>query len=279
MTAGEHLSLLFGQRLLRKNIERGPAEPARAQSLGDGRFVDHAAARRVDQDGAALHVRERDTIEQVAGFPAERHMQRHNVARLQQTIEIERGDLSPGLRPGGIAGRKIGIAAGDIHAERGGAGADLAADGTKPDQPQPLAAGFAAHQLGARPFAGDHGVGGDEGATQQHQHRRDHIFHHGGVIGAGCRINGDAARLTGGDVDIVESNAEPADRFEPRRRGQRRRVDFGAIAHDQRARIGERRQEIGAAVDKPRIVTHVMTGEDTVDGILVHELGDHNRGH
>ena len=80
-------------------------------------------------------------------------------------------------------------------------------------------------------------------------------------------------------IDIVEADAEPADRFELGRPRQQRGVHPGAVAHDQCARAGKRGGRIGPALDQAGVVKQIIAGEDALDGILVHELADHDRGH
>lgn len=76
------------------------------------------------------------------------------------------------------------------------------------------------------------------------------------------------------DVDVVETNAEPADHPEPRRRREQRPAHLGAIAHDQRRRVGERVSQTGRVVGKRDVVEHLETRGERSDGVLVHELGD-----
>ncbi len=167
----------------------------------------------------------------------------------------------------------------DLHAECSRAGSDFSSNGAEADQPEALAGRLPAHQFRTRPFAGDHGRRCCKGATQQQQHRRDHVFHHRGVIGAGRRIDRDLARGAGRNVDIVEPDAQTADRFELAGPRQQIGVHPGAIAHDQGARIGKRGEKFIAAIDQRGVIEHVVSGQDVLDGILVHELRDDDRGH
>src|SRR3954447_5766126 len=46
---------VLSERLLSKDVECGATEPASAQGLGQGNFVDDAASRGIDDDGSGPH--------------------------------------------------------------------------------------------------------------------------------------------------------------------------------------------------------------------------------
>ena len=59
--------MIGGKRLLRKHIETCARDMSAVQCLHERRLVDHAAARGVDQDDAALHAPKLHCADHVAG--------------------------------------------------------------------------------------------------------------------------------------------------------------------------------------------------------------------
>ena len=67
------------QWLFGENIEPGGAQVAASQGFDKRHVVDEPTARRVDENGARLHPRERGAIGQPLGFRYERQVQRDDV--------------------------------------------------------------------------------------------------------------------------------------------------------------------------------------------------------
>jgi hypothetical protein len=80
-----------------------------------------------------------------------------------------------------------------------------------------------------------------------------------------------AARV---DVDVVETDAQPADDLERRRRGQQLAIDFRAIAHDERIGVFERGRERIGTIDQALVVQGVVLRSEPGDRRVVHEFAD-----
>ena len=88
-----------------------------------------------------------------------------------------------------------------------------------------------------------------------------------------------AAPGTRVEIDVVESDAEPADRDEPGPRREQASVDARAVADDQRAGGAETARDAGGVGMQIVVVVDVEVGAQGVDGTRVHELGDDDVRH
>jgi hypothetical protein len=156
---------------------------------------------------------------------------------------------------------------------------DLAGDGAVADEAQEPAGGLAADQERARPASLEHGGGGREGATQEHERGGDHVLGHGGGVGACGRQHRDAAGTAGGEVDVVEADAEPAHDLEALGGREQGASDLGAIADDERTGARRHELELGRTVDERRVVVHLEVAAQVLDRRLVHELADDDVEH
>jgi len=91
---------VFG-RFRRRDIEAGPADLPGPQRLDERGLVDQAAARRIDQQGLALHQGEFGRADQVAGAVVQGAVQSDDVAFSQQLLErrIQTALLGRALAP------------------------------------------------------------------------------------------------------------------------------------------------------------------------------------
>src|SRR5271154_4178604 len=108
-----------------------------APPISRRRSASMSAARRIDEDRVAFHLRQRRRVDHGACFIGQRTMQADDVARSQQLIQVldaidADGDLD--------AARDVGIVGYDIHTERFGADRGRDADASEPDDAEYSAA-------------------------------------------------------------------------------------------------------------------------------------------
>ena len=112
----------FGLAL--EHVEAGGEQPAVVQRVGERVFVDHRAARGVHEHRGRLHQREPARVDEVAGRVAAGHVQRHDVGRREQLVEV--GDVA------GLAGVGARVVQ-HLHAEARRAARDRAPDAAVAD--------------------------------------------------------------------------------------------------------------------------------------------------
>ena len=143
----------------------------------------------------------------------------------EELVKVEAHDAARGLVPGRVLGRHERVVRDDGHVKGRGALCGLARDRAEADEAEALAGDLMAHQPVAGPGPGDHVRRRRIGAAQEHHRGRDDVFGDGDVVRAGRRVDRDAARLAGGEVDVVEPDAEPADALQLGRAFEQRRAD------------------------------------------------------
>ena len=188
-------------------------------------------------------------------------------------------DASERLAPGRVRGFDERIEGRHRHVQGRRALGGLASDGAVADQPETLAGDLAAHQTIAWPRPGDHVGGRRIGAAQQQHGGRDHVFGDGDVVGAACREHRDAARLASRHVDVVEPDAETADRFQALRRIEKRPAHLRPVAHDEAPRLAQGGGEVVRPVDEVGRVKDVESLQSLADRRLVHEFRNDDIGH
>jgi hypothetical protein len=154
-----------GQRLGVEHVERRAAELPARERRRDGRLVDDAAARGVDQDRAALHRREPSRVDEVPRRRDQRHVQRDDVGLREQRLETARLDAR--VAPRRRVRRQRDVVADRAHAERAAHPRGTPADVAEADDAQRPAGDLAARrQRGARPAARGDVAGRPVGAAQ-----------------------------------------------------------------------------------------------------------------
>ena len=89
--AGVHL------RLVLEHVEAGAGDHARRERLGERGLVDDRAACRVDEVGVAAHLAQPRGRDQMRRLGRERAVERDDVARLEQLVELDEAGLELGL--------------------------------------------------------------------------------------------------------------------------------------------------------------------------------------
>ena len=149
------------------------------------------------------------------------------------------------------------------------------ADAAKADDAQRLAGDLApARQFGARPSARAHCGGRPVRAAQQEHCSGNHVFGHCLRVGAGRGDDLDVARFARRHVDVVESDAQPADHPELRGGIEQVAIDLRPVAHDERIRIAHPLLELVAPVDQCRVIVRLEHGRERADRVGIHEFRD-----
>ena len=125
------------ERLALDDVEARGGELARIEGLEQRGLVDDRPARRVDQDRARPHPRERPGVDQVAGRRVEVAVQADEVALLEQLFEpVDAADAQRLVDP--LA--EIRVVEDDVEPERLGAQGRRGADPAAADHAERLAA-------------------------------------------------------------------------------------------------------------------------------------------
>ena len=223
-----------GERLLLEHVERRAAQAIRPERGGDRRFVDDAAARRVDQYRAGLHAREARGVDQMPRRGDQRHVQRDHVGLGEQRVEAARPPCRSAVQTSDAAA----ICASKPITLMPSARARRPA--RRPMPPKPTMPSVLPASSRPLDSAGrGHSPARDRrrrriGAAQQEHRGADHVLGHGQRIGAGGRNHFDPPLAAGVDVDVVEADAEPADDLQHRRGAEQLAIDLRPVAHDER---------------------------------------------
>ena len=107
--------------LHRQDVQRRAADVSVVDGMVQRRFVSQAAAAAVDEHSALLHLLELFILENIPRRFIQRHMERYDVARLQQLVHIDRTDM---MRVHDVFADKrvvrLDAAAEGLHARRDG---------------------------------------------------------------------------------------------------------------------------------------------------------------
>ena len=226
----------FRQRFLAEDIQRGARHPSLPKGEGEGVFVHHTAARRVDEVGRRLHAAQLLRPDHGGGGGGEGHVEAEEVRPLDHVVEVAR--LRVQLLRAGCG--QIGIVDQHPHAEDAGAARHLPTDPSRPDQPERLAVELHSGELGRPPSHRAHrAVRGDDLARERQDERKGELGGGDGV--ARGRVQHRDAALGGGvEVDVVHPGSGPPDDFEVGGRLDQFPGDPGGAAHDNGVRPGHR---------------------------------------
>ena len=198
-------------RLVLEHVERGAGDQAGAQRLDQRRLVDDRPARSVDQERRRLHPRQRDGVDEVVRVGVVGAVDRHDVARRQQVVELEPLCVEMGRD---LGCDRAAVVVHDLHPERPRPRRQRLADPTHPDDSElaALDAGAEHHEHPPRPR-----LTGPDQPFPLRQPARDHQDQRHRQVGGGVgeharRVGHDhAPARAGGDVDVVESDRDIGD--------------------------------------------------------------------
>ena len=256
-------------RLRREDIGgRGIDRPA-LQRVVQRPFVDHPTTGQVQQDGGRLHQCELPRPDQVPGPLVQRHVERDDVALLEQRAEVDQRQRQIGE----VAGGGSGVVGEHAHPERGHPLDHFPADPAHADDAERLARQLVAQEAQAVGRSGTAGGGGRNQPAGSGNHETD------GVLGNRDRVHprgvGDDDAPIGGmfDVDVAVAGSVPRDEAKPRRR-----VDDPGVDGD---RIGLAEDDVDVGDATPQLfrrhvfVAHVdpRTAGEKGLGLRVYRLG------
>ena len=193
-----------------EHVERGPGDVAGTDQVGYGRLVDETTTGAVHQPHAGPRLHQIVARQDVAGLLGQRRVQGDEVGPGQEHVEIDLLDAEV-ARPLRRQERVIGDHA---HLQTLGAVGDDRADVAAADQAQDLAHELDAHEAVLLPFAGPGRPVGGGDLTGECEHQRDGMLGRGDRVAEG-RVHHDHAALGRGlDIDVVDTDARPADDLE-----------------------------------------------------------------
>ena len=228
-----------GGRLAREDVEPGAGDLAGGQRGVERVLVDEAAAGDVDDVARRLHLRELLRADHPGGLGRLRHVDRDEVALLEQLVEREQvhAELL------GARARDVGVVRDDAHVEGLQTRGDERADAAEADDAdgllEQLGAGVRAPlplALGERRVRGRDVAGEAQDVADRQLRGRDDV---------GCRRIDDhhAGGRRRPDVDVVEPDAGPCDDLQHGSGRERLGVDLRGGADQHRVRVGERREQ------------------------------------
>ena len=233
------------ERLYLGDIDRGARDLAGFEGVVECCFVDHGAARGVDEDRCRLHARECGGIEEVARFGRQGDVDADEVRLIKQLVEFGVGDpeLRLGLGPAMVAvveHAHVEPARPARHGPADGAEAndaerrlmDILAEQERGSPTRP--ASFANGALGL----GDAARGGEEQGEGEVRRRF-------GEDARGVRDD-DAAPRRCVDIDMVVADGHGADRAQARRRLQQAGIDVVREEAEQALRLAHGGQQLVA---------------------------------
>ena len=260
MTFGSAEQRRLARRLRDEHVEAGAGDRACRERLVERVLVDEPAAGDVDDEGRRLHARELLGADHAGRLGRLRHVDRDEVAALEQLVEGHQ--LHAELL--GPRGRDVRVVGDDLGAERLQAGGDECADAAESDDADGLLVELDAGVVRPLPLplCERRVRGGD--VTGEAQDVPDGELGGRDDVRGRCVHDHDARRRGGLDVDVVEADARARDDLEVRRGRDRLGVDLRGGTHEDRVRLGECRQQrraVGAVDD-----ADVEVGPEGVDG-------------
>src|SRR6266481_816284 len=189
-------------RLLEIDVEACPTQPALLEGLRERFLADQITARRIDQDGARLHLPQRVGVDDAFGLRHRRRMERQHVAFLEKRRPPDPHRAGLPLEVGPRVARGVE----NTHAEWDRAAPHRLADPSGAEQAEGAAPQLEPEQqlrmpTGPRPARHERGPG-DYLAGAREDQRPSEV---GGGVGedVGCVSDRDAAHLRRHDVHVV----------------------------------------------------------------------------
>src|SRR5258705_9697232 len=238
------------------------------ERVRDGRFVEHAAARHVEDDRAGLELGDRVASDEPARRPRERDVDGHDIGAPQHLVEAHEFDTVVGCG----FGRYERIDAEHGHLHRPGTDRDGLSDLAEADDPDRPAAQFETGELGSLPLAAaERCVGLGDPAGDAVEQRQRVLGGGDGVAGRG--VDDDDPRPRRGiEVDVVDTDPGPPDDGQPRPRGDQFGVDLDAAADDQGVIVRDDRAQLIAR--QPGTFIDLVIGPKEVDPFAGDRLSD-----
>ena len=200
-------------RLLGEDVDRGAGDLARGERLEQRRVVDQLATGGVDDPGAVLHAGERPRVDHVARLVVQRQVERHEVGPREHAGE--RVALDPGLAE--TVGGDERVVRDDAHLQPERAAGDLLPDPPVAEDPERLLRELDPAPLRALPAPRhQRGVRLRDVPRQRHE-QADRVLGGRDDVRLGGVRDDDAASGRRLDVDVVDTDARPADHLEARR--------------------------------------------------------------
>jgi hypothetical protein len=157
------------------------------------------------------------------------------VALPQQLLQAHQADTELG----GAGRLHVRVVRDQPGPEGGHALREQDADAAETDHADGLALDLDAGVLGALPLPRLEGGAGARRVPCDGEQQRDGLLGGGDDVGRGRVDHHHAARGGRGDLHVVQAHAGPGHHLEPRRHGDRRRVDLRGAAHDDRVGVLE----------------------------------------
>lgn len=202
-------------RLVLEDVEAGAVEVAGLEGGDEGGFVEDWAAGGVDEDGVGFHERQAAGVDEVASLRRERGVEAHDIGLGETVVEFNAAGAEGGEFKVQLAGSRDVERA---HAQGHGSQGEGLADAPGADDEEGLAGEVLAHPAEREPVAfvleaagADEAIGGGDVAGDAEQEAKGDVR---GALGHGVgRVgDGDASRLACGQIDVVYTDAEVADR-------------------------------------------------------------------
>ena len=193
-----------------EDVECGAGDMAGFYRVGQGGFVDQAAAGAVDDADALSRLGQGLARQHVASGFGERGVQRDDLRPGQQVVELDLFDADVERALFG----EVRVVGDDAHAQADGAVGDDRADIAAANQAERLAGQFHAHEAVLFPLAGFGGGAGFWDLAGEGEHHGDGVLGGGDGVAVRGVHHHDAGGGGGFDVNIVHTDAGPADHLE-----------------------------------------------------------------
>ena len=262
------------RRLLDEHIDRGAGDLAAVERGGEVLLDDEPAARAVDDAHAALHLRDRRGVDDVAGRVGQRRVQRDEIGAAQQLVERDALDAEFD----GAFRRQERVVGDDAHLQPLRAVGDDRADIAAADDAERLAGQLDPHEARFLPLAGLRRAIGGRDLAGQREHHRDRVLGGGDRVAVGRVHDDDAALGRRRHVDIVDADAGAPDDFQRVRGGEQLGRDLGRRAHRQPVITGDAAAQFGR-IEPGRDIGFDAARPENFDRARAESVGDQHLRH
>ena len=223
------------ERLLAEDVEGGPGDFTRLESLDERLVDDKLAAGAVDDANTGLHDADGVRVDEPFGLGGQSDVECEVVGVLEDVVDRDERDVVLAGDDGGDEG----VVANERHAEGVGAAGDFEADAPEPDDAERLAPQLGALQGLLIPLARVHGAVGARNRPAHGDHQAEGELGYGDGVGARGVHHHDALVGGGIGVDVVDADSGAANN--PKLGGVREEGGVGlhSGADDECVGIGE----------------------------------------